>query len=254
VEGVTTREEARALIQGEPAAAQAEPFEITPLGLRVHGHPTLQQWIAFGRKLRGIRSALQWTIGDWLNYGESRHDWGEKYAQALDETEFDYGYLRNMASIAGKFQASRRHDKLSWSHHQAVAALPEPEQDTWLKQAEADHWTRAYLRAQIKPKPDQPSTGNGSEPDSTPSSAPSAPAGQPESEPIAGNGTYSQGSFPVADGARGSLCFQGEFTVVHVSSNRQMLVLIVQPDLLQAIEANQTGNYVFYLDGAEQND
>ncbi len=240
--------QALALIQGQSPRSEVEPFEIAPLGLRVHGRPTLKQWIEFGRKLWGIRRALQWTIGDWLNYGESRTDWGEKYAQALDEMDFDYGYLRNMASVAQKFDLSRRRDKLSWSHHQAVAALPAPEQDTWLKRAEADHWTRGYLRGQIKPDPDPTPTsaaGNGSE-----TNGESAmPTEQSASEPPVEGGACSQSEFPISDGTvTNGLCFRGEFTVHSVNSKYPMVVLFVQPDLWQALGQGQKGNYVVTIE------
>jgi len=43
--------------------------------------------------------------------------------------------------------------------------------------------------------------------------------------------------------------FTGEFTVYHVSKDKHLLVLIVQPDLLQAVGQGQKGSYVIYLGG-----
>lgn len=45
--------------------------------------------------------------------------------------------------------------------------------------------------------------------------------------------------------------FTGEFTVYHVSQDKHLLVLIVQPDLLQAVGQGEKGNYVIYLTGKE---
>lgn len=99
------------------------PFEMTRMGLVVNGRPRLEDWIEFGDMLYEFRSAYQWTVGDWINYGEDRNDWAERYEQAITRYDFDYGYLRNMASVARKFPVTRRVTGLSWSHHQAVASL-----------------------------------------------------------------------------------------------------------------------------------
>lgn len=125
-----------------------EPFEIQPYGLEVKGSPTFEEWLKYGETLNRIRKAVQWAIGDWINYGERR--WGEKYSQAMDDTLLDIHTLRNYASIAAKFDVSRRRDDLSWSHHSAVASLPEPAQESLLKQAVQKEWTRDEIRDEAK--------------------------------------------------------------------------------------------------------
>lgn len=128
------------------------PFTLTPMGMDVHGQPTFDDWLAFGRTLHGIRTACQWAIGDWINYGQARVEWGEKYDQAIAAFDYDYGYLANMSSIANKFDSSRRVKSLSWSHHQAVARLPAPQQDELLSRAAQSKGqiTRDDLREETK--------------------------------------------------------------------------------------------------------
>ncbi len=133
-----------------PTPDEQEPFVLTPLGMAVNGRPSITEWALFGRKLWGIRVACQWAIGDWIIYGESRTDWGEMYDQAVADFDYDYGYLTNMVSVARKFDFSRRVKSLSWSHHQAVAALPEPEQNRLLAEAVEKKWGREDLRAIVK--------------------------------------------------------------------------------------------------------
>lgn len=123
-------------------------FAVTPNGLQVAGQPTFDQWLEFGHRLAQIRSAVQWSIGDWINYGENR--WGEKYAQALDEFDYEYGYLRNMAWIARCFEVSRRSDKLSWSHHATLAGLEPPTQTKLMQEAASQRLSRAELRERVK--------------------------------------------------------------------------------------------------------
>jgi hypothetical protein len=43
----------------------------------------------------------------------------------------------------------RRHETLSFGHHAEVAALPEPEQDFWLRKAETLGWSRNELRREV---------------------------------------------------------------------------------------------------------
>ena len=56
-------------------------FQLTPTGLVVRGTPKFEEW----ENVRGgspeAEGAVQFWIGDWLNYGE--HTYGEKYAQAV---------------------------------------------------------------------------------------------------------------------------------------------------------------------------
>lgn len=67
----------------------------------------------------------------------------------LLDAPLDYQTLRNYAWVARGFASSRRRDTLSFGHHAEVAALPEPEQDYWLRQAEEHHWPVKQLRHQV---------------------------------------------------------------------------------------------------------
>ncbi len=93
------------------------------------------EWIEMGRYLGTLGRNSQWWVGDWLLY--ARGKWGEMYAEAVKITGYDYGSLRNIASVAQEFDLSRRRDKLSYSHHAAVAGLAPDEQDHWLDRAAA---------------------------------------------------------------------------------------------------------------------
>src|SRR5258705_4874231 len=83
---------------------------------------TFDEYLDAGRKLFQLNRVSQWWIGDWCNYGEARY--GEKYEQAVRDTGYDRGTLRNIASVAGRIEPSRRRDNLSFKHHVEVAALP----------------------------------------------------------------------------------------------------------------------------------
>ena len=84
-------------------------------------------WAAIGETLQAMEMAVQFALGDWINYGERAY--GEKYAQALLETGRSSGTLRNYAWVAAHIHPSRRNDKVTFTHHVAVASLT-PEYQT----------------------------------------------------------------------------------------------------------------------------
>src|SRR5439155_5100733 len=107
----------------------------------------LREWVEHGRRLGVVGRAAGWWIGDWLRYGNDR--FGERYARASRITGYDAQTLMNMVYVASRYEASRRRENLSWSHHAEVAALPDEEQERWLTRAEADRLSVRCLREEI---------------------------------------------------------------------------------------------------------
>lgn len=123
-----------------PGALTLVSYEL-PAGL------AFEEWEEIGATLRAAGRAVQWWLGDWLRYGERAY--GEKYAQAIDETGYDYQTLADMAYVSGKVEISRRRENLSWSHHREVASLPPEQQDAVLNAAEAMSLNREQVRAKV---------------------------------------------------------------------------------------------------------
>ena len=119
-------------------------IKLSRTGLVLPKGMELAQWQEAGKQLSEMNGGVHWWIGDWLNYGSLAY--GEKYEEALEKTEFDYGTLRNDKYVSERIELSRRRDNLSWSHHQEVAPLEPKEQDEFLEQAEKQGWTRRELR------------------------------------------------------------------------------------------------------------
>jgi hypothetical protein len=94
----------------------------TKTGLLLKAGLSLAEWRAIGEELHMIEGAIQFWIGDWLNYGQKAY--GEKYVEAAAATGYDPGSLRNLAYVAANVEMSSRNDTLSWTHHMAVAPLP----------------------------------------------------------------------------------------------------------------------------------
>lgn len=121
--------------------------EVTDTSWRPTSDLTREQWEAAGLELQRVARSVNWLLGDWILYGEQRY--GETYSDAIDLTAMEYDTLKNVVWVARNvLERSRRRD-LSWSHHQAVAALPEGEQEMWLREAVDEGYTVARLRSRL---------------------------------------------------------------------------------------------------------
>ncbi|MFA5376469.1 MAG: DNA methyltransferase [Dehalococcoidia bacterium] len=117
---------------------------LKPNSMEFVTNPTYEEWERLGERLKYINGSVQFWIGDWVNYGENRY--GDKYAQAIDATDYDYGTLANARYVAEKVEFSRRRENLPFSHHQEVASLPPEDQEMLLSKAEEEHLSLAALR------------------------------------------------------------------------------------------------------------
>ena len=121
---------------------------VTSNGLVMPDNMAYEDWEVVGQRLRMFEGAVQWCIGDWLNYGERAY--GEKYAQAVDVSGRKYQTVANEAWVAGRVELSRRRESLSWSHHAEVASLERDEQDSLLTEAESRGWNQKQLRDAVR--------------------------------------------------------------------------------------------------------
>jgi hypothetical protein len=55
-----------------------------------------------------------------------------------------------MVYVASNVDPSRRHERLSWSHHAEVAAVAPDQQDRWLNKAEEDRLSVQDLRLLLR--------------------------------------------------------------------------------------------------------
>jgi N6-adenosine-specific RNA methylase IME4 len=121
---------------------------LTPTGLKLPENLSFENWLNLAPKLRTIRDASLWWWGDYINFGERKY--GEKYSQALEESDYSYGTLANASSLCNKFESSRRRENLPISFHQEVMSLPPADQDVLLDRCTDENWTRNELRGEIR--------------------------------------------------------------------------------------------------------
>lgn len=130
-----------------------------------------KDWEAIGAALADVDKSIRWLLGDWLTYGEWKY--GEKYAQAVDMTRFNFNRLKDYAWVAGNVRLSARTELLSWTHHKHVAKLDHDEQRRWLALAIENDWTTRQLHDAVNgrhalPEPNPPPEPPTPEPLTTP--------------------------------------------------------------------------------------
>ena len=106
------------------------------------------QWQEIGDSLRKVEGGVMWWLGDWLNHGE--REYGEKYSQALDATDYAYQTLNGARWVADRIEPMRRRKSLTFGHHREVAALEVDRQEELLKKAEKENWTVKQLREAVQ--------------------------------------------------------------------------------------------------------
>jgi hypothetical protein len=134
--------------------------QFTPISLTLPEDLEYDHWERIGRQLQLADMAVQWWIGDWLNFGERKY--GEKYAQAIEETGRAMQTLKNYAYVARQIETSRRRDVVDFSTHAEVASLEPEDQEKVLAKAAKEHQSRNTVRREAekvkrakKPKPNE---------------------------------------------------------------------------------------------------
>ncbi len=129
-------------------ARTSSPANIGPVSWVPTRDFELPEWVAAGRRLGAIGRCGQWALGDWIRYGNVK--FGERYARAARITGYDAQTLMNMVYVASSFEISRRRENISWSHHEAVAALKCDEQDHWLDRVQVHRLSVSDLRTELR--------------------------------------------------------------------------------------------------------
>lgn len=138
------------------AVVKRQNYELEATALRIQGELSFDDWSGIGVWLEQADKAIQWWIGDWMNYGEER--FGEQFAQAIEATGWAIATIRQYAWVCAKVPPKNRRPDLTFFHHREVADLPVDDQAAWLDKAiagdndGADPWSSDRLRREIKSK------------------------------------------------------------------------------------------------------
>lgn len=116
----------------------------------VKHEPTIDEATAAGEFLQGWEKRGPFWTGDWWN--DARERWPETHQQLVDATEFDLETLDEYARVARKIPKSRRFVTrgVSFTAHQAVAALDTENQRRILVKAKAENLNVTAVRAEAR--------------------------------------------------------------------------------------------------------
>lgn len=129
----------------------------TPQGLILSDADALkpEDFNCIFRSVVRFAKASNWLLGDTLLLCERR--WGvtqvqSKYAEAVQATGLSNGTLRNIVATCRAFPPERRHERLSFSHHQEAACFQSsPEaRETYLLLAESEKLSCPDLRKRLR--------------------------------------------------------------------------------------------------------
>jgi hypothetical protein len=135
-----------AMLVNEDGTISMGNYTLTGVGLVINPEATLDEWREVGRVLSRLDASIQWLIGDWFVYGESKYGDAKAIAEQLG---YSHGTIRVYASVARNVELLIRINNLSFAHHQLVAAKSQEEQRQWLKRAVAENLSVAALRKLI---------------------------------------------------------------------------------------------------------
>ena len=127
---------------------------LTTVGLTFTGPLAESEWLNLMQTLVTIDTATQFAIGDALVYGETRY--GETYSQAMDATGMEYQTLANRRWVSKQVPVTNRIPGLSWTHHRAVAGLPEDEQVAALQWAAENDVSASGLQKHLTGRESRP--------------------------------------------------------------------------------------------------
>ncbi len=95
-----------------------------------------------------MHEAVRFAIGDAILLGEQLYK--EQAYQAIEQMGLSETARREYLRVSDRVPRSVRRPELSWSHHRAVAALPPPEQKTWLAKASDERLSHHALRDALR--------------------------------------------------------------------------------------------------------
>jgi hypothetical protein len=108
------------------------------------------EWESQGVELSKTNQAQKWALADWLAAGDTA--WGGQAYNKAQELFPDLSrkYLFTLAYVGRNVPFSCRKEKLSFTHHELVAALEPVEQERVLQKAVTEGWTVARLKKYLR--------------------------------------------------------------------------------------------------------
>lgn len=128
---------------GSSLANLEESGAIDVLGLKLPANMELKFVKAIGNMIGYYHDALQWAVGDYLNFIEQY--WPEEASQLSESLGISEESRMQYQRVAKAIPRADRRKELSWSHHRFIAG--KPDHSEWLDRAVESRWTKRELEA-----------------------------------------------------------------------------------------------------------
>lgn len=122
--------------------------QLSDVGYELPEGLSYEEWSSEAPTLIRVAQSSMWWLGDWLRYGE--HNYGEKYAQAIDATGLSLTTLKNAQWVADRIPPRERRVDVPFSHHRAVAALDPKPRRALLRRVAEDHLSEHDTRNAVR--------------------------------------------------------------------------------------------------------
>lgn len=130
-------------------ATNDEKWELTKVGACITGDLTFDECRDAINVLATADTSVKFALADLVVY--ARENYGESYAQLLDELKFSMGYIHNLVWVQHNVPVENRVYDLSFSHFYEVASVKDKdEQAEWLRLCVENGWSREDLRDRMR--------------------------------------------------------------------------------------------------------
>jgi len=122
------------------------------IGLKIAEETPLEEVLRIMDWATAMSDHIGFMVGDVINFGQAK--WGDKYAQAMEQTGRAYSTLAHYAMTARRIPAPQRQKALTFSAHREILRLgDEKKVETVLKEAgEQAEKGKAMTTAQLREK------------------------------------------------------------------------------------------------------
>lgn len=138
----------RSLFEEQPI--RLDGFTLHARGVRPHGRPSKNQWIAAARFACAAEEASPYWIGDLMIYLRERVDWAEAVEQMIGLTGLSLKTLQNHESIARGVGVQARKLAPTFSHAREVITLEPQQQVKLLTTAKLEGWNVPQTAAAVR--------------------------------------------------------------------------------------------------------
>lgn len=125
-------------------------YRLRRIGLQVadEARMTADNYRALGETLLALESGIQWVLGDYFLLGERR--WRYDIVEMVQASGRAAETLYNYTYVCRHVDFSRRREKLTFGHHDAIAGLAPDDQVMWLDWAEAANEGKPATVAELR--------------------------------------------------------------------------------------------------------